>query len=253
MDMDKLFDIAGKKVIVTGGSRGLGKGMAKGFHDAGCEVVIMGTNEKLKATAEELSTEDNKVHAVICDFSNTTDVERAFYEAIDFLGGDLDVLVNNAGTQIRHPAAEFPLEDWQKVLNINLTAAFILTQLAGKIMLPKGYGKIINTASLITFSGGMFIPAYAAAKGGIGQITKSFCNEWASKGINVNAIAPGYMATDNLKGLDDERMRTIMDRLPVQRLGTPEDMVGPALFLASSASDYIHGTILLVDGGWMAR
>ena len=120
-------------------------------------------------------------------------------------------------------------------------------------MLPKGYGKIINTASLITFSGGMFIPAYAAAKGGIGQITKSFCNEWASKGINVNAIAPGYMATDNLKGLDDERMRTIMDRLPVQRLGTPEDMVGPALFLASSASDYIHGTILLVDGGWMAR
>ena len=239
MDMDKLFDIAGKKVIVTGGSRGLGKGMAKGFHDAGCEVVIRGTNEKVKATAEELSTEDNKVHAVICDFSNTNDVERAFYEAIDFLGGDLDVLVNNAGRQ--------------KVLNINLTAAFILTQLAGKIMLPKGYGKIINTASLITFSGGMFIPAYAAAKGGIGQITKSFCNEWASKGINVNAIAPGYMATDNLKGLDDERMRTIMDRLPVQRLGTPEDMVGPALFLASSASDYIHGTILLVDGGWMAR
>ena len=213
----------------------------------------MCTNQKVNATAEELSTEDNKVHAVICDFSNTTDVERAFYEAIDFLGGDLDVLVNNAGTQIRHPAAEFPLEDWQKVLNINLTAAFILTQLAGKIMLPKGYGKIINTASLITFSGGMFIPAYAAAKGGIGQITKSFCNEWASKGINVNAIAPGYMATDNLKGLDDERMRTIMDRLPVQRLGTPEDMVGPALFLASSASDYIHGTILLVDGGWMAR
>ena len=253
MDMDKLFDIAGKKVIVTGGSRGLGKGMAKGFHDADCEVVIMGTNEKVKATAEELSTADNKVNAVICDFSNTADVERAFYEAIDFLGGDLDVLVNNAGTQIRHPAAEFPLEDWQKVLNINLTAAFILTQLACKIMLPKGYGKIINTASLITFSGGMFIPAYAAAKGGIGQITKSFCNEWASKGINVNAIAPGYMATDNLKGLDDERMRTIMDRLPVQRLGTPEDMVGPALFLASPASDYIHGTILLVDGGWMAR
>ena len=120
-------------------------------------------------------------------------------------------------------------------------------------MLPKGYGKIINTASLITFSGGMYIPAYAAAKGGIGQITKTFCNEWASKGINVNAIAPGYMATDNLKGLDEERMRTIMDRLPVQRLGTPEDMVGPALFLASHASDYIHGTILLVDGGWMAR
>lgn len=251
--MKDLFDISGKKVIVTGGSRGLGKGMAKGFHDAGCEVVIMGTNEKVKATAEELSTVDNKVNAVICDFANTSDVERAFYEALDFLGGDLDVLVNNAGTQIRHPVAEFPLDDWQKVLNINLTAAFLLMQLAGRVMLPKGYGKIINTASLITFSGGMYIPAYAAAKGGIGQITKTFCNEWASKGINVNAIAPGYMATDNLKGLDEERMRTIMDRLPVQRLGTPEDMVGPALFLASHASDYIHGTILLVDGGWMAR
>lgn len=251
--MYSLFDIKGKKVIVTGGSRGLGRGMAQGFHDAGCHVVIMGTNEKVHQTAEELSTVDNQVRGVICDFSNTGDLERAFNEALDILGGDLDVLVNNAGTQIRHPSVEFPLEDWQKVLNVNLTAAFVLMQLAGKIMLPKGYGKIINTASLTTFSGGLYIPAYAASKGGIAQITKTFCNEWASKGVNVNAIAPGYMDTDNLKGLDEERMRTIMDRLPVGRLGKPEDMIGAAIFLASHASDYIHGHVLLVDGGWMAR
>ncbi|MCI8609675.1 MAG: SDR family oxidoreductase [Firmicutes bacterium] len=251
--MNQLFDITGKKVIVTGGSRGLGRGMAKGFHDAGCQVVVMGTNEKVHKTAEELSTPDNQVHGVICDFANTGDLERAFNEAVAHLGGDLDVLVNNAGMQIRHPAVEFPLEDWQKVIDVNLTAAFVLMQLAGKIMLPKGYGKIINTASLTTFSGGLYIPAYAASKGAIAQITKTFCNEWAGKGVNVNAIAPGYMDTDNLKGLDEERMRTIMDRLPVGRLGTPEDMVGAAIFLASHASDYVHGHVLLVDGGWMAR
>ena len=251
--MENLFDVSGKKVIVTGGSRGLGKGMAKGFHDAGCQVVVMGTNERVLKTAEELSSADNKVGGVICDFANTADLGRAFEEAVSFLGGDLDVLVNNAGMQIRHPAGEFPLADWQKVLDVNLTAAFILTQMAGKIMLPKGYGKIINTASLTSFSGGLYIPAYAASKGAIAQITKTFCNEWAGQGINVNAIAPGYMDTDNLKGLDEERMRTIMDRLPVGRLGKPEDMVGAAIFLASHASDYIHGHILLVDGGWMAR
>jgi len=250
--MNNLFDISGKKAIVTGGSRGLGKGMAKGYLEAGCEVVIMGSGTSVLKTAEELS-QYGKVSAVICDFSDVTDVERAFNEAVEKLGGDLDILVNNAGTQIRHPAGEFPLEDWQKVLNINLTSAFLMMQLAGKIFLPKGYGKIINIASLISFSGGLYIPAYAAAKGGIAQITKTFCNEWSSKGINVNAIAPGYMDTDNLKGLDEERMRTIMDRLPVQRLGTPEDMVGAAIFLSSKASDYIHGHVLLVDGGWMAR
>lgn len=250
--MNNLFDISGKKAIVTGGSRGLGKGMAKGYLEAGCEVVIMGSSASVLKTAEELS-QYGKVSAVICDFSDVTDVERAFNEAVEKLGGDLDILVNNAGTQIRHPAGEFPLEDWQKVLNINLTSAFLMMQLAGKIFLPKGYGKIINIASLISFSGGLYIPAYAAAKGGIAQITKTFCNEWSSKGINVNAIAPGYMDTDNLKGLDEERMRTIMDRLPVQRLGTPEDMVGAAIFLSSKASDYIHGHVLLVDGGWMAR
>ena len=145
------------------------------------------------------------------------------------------------------------MEDWNTVLNVNLTTPFRMMQLAGEIFLPKGYGKIINIASLISFSGGLYIPAYAAAKGGIAQITKTFCNEWASKGINVNAIAPGYIATDNLKGLDEERMRTIMDRLPVQRLGEPADLAGAAIFLASHASDYIHGHVLLVDGGWMAR
>ena len=247
------FDITGKKVIVTGGSRGLGRGMAEGFHDAGCRVVIMGTNERVYKTAEELSTTDNKVEGVICDFSRIEDIEPAFDKAVRLLKGDLDILVNNAGTQIRHPSVEFPLDDWEKVITVNLTAAFRMTQLAGEIMLKKGYGKIINTASLTSFSGGITIPAYAASKGGIAQITKTFCNEWASKGINVNAIAPGYMDTDNLKGLDEERMRTIMDRLPAGRLGKPEDMIGAAIFLASPASDYVNGHVLLVDGGWMAR
>ena len=251
--MTNMFDIAGKKAIVTGGSRGIGKGIAKGFHDAGAQVVVMGSNEKVHDSAAELSTPENPVVGVVCDFRDVSKVDAAFKEAVEKLGGDLDILVNNAGTQLRHPVVEFPMEDWNTVLNVNLTTPFRMMQLAGEIFLPKGYGKIINIASLISFSGGLYIPAYAAAKGGIAQITKTFCNEWASKGINVNAIAPVYIATDNLKGLDEERMRTIMDRLPVQRLGEPADLAGAAIFLASHASDYIHGHVLLVDGGWMAR
>jgi len=149
--MNNLFDISGKKAVVTGGSRGLGKAMAKGFLDAGCEVVIMGSNEKVHKTAEELRADGGKVYSVVCDFQNTDDLERAFNEAVGYFDGDIDILVNNAGTQIRHKVEEFPLEDWEKILKINLTAAFVLTQLAGRIMLKKGYGKIINTASITAF------------------------------------------------------------------------------------------------------
>lgn len=252
--MKNLFDVKGKKAIVTGGSRGLGKGMAQGLHDAGVELVIMGTSEKIIKVAEEMNSLDAPVHGVIANFKDTENVIKCFEEAMGILG-DLDILVNNAGMQIRHPSVEFPLEDWETVLRVNLTSAFILCQQAGKIMLNKGYGKIINTASLLSFSGGFTVPAYAASKGGIAQITKALSNEWASKGINVNAIAPGYMDTDNIAAIkaDEIRSSQILDRIPAGRYGTPEDMIGTVLYLSSHASDYVHGTVLMVDGGWMGR
>lgn len=252
--MKNLFDIKGKKAIVTGGSRGLGKGMAQGLHDAGVELVIMGTNEKIFKVAEEMSSLDVPVHGVIADFKDTEKVIKAFDEAVTILG-DLDILVNNAGMQIRHPSVEFPLEDWETILKVNLTSAFVLSQKSGKIMMNKGYGKIINTASLLSFSGGFTVPAYAASKGGIAQITKALSNEWASKGVNVNAIAPGYMDTDNISAIKSDEVRNaqILERIPAGRYGTPEDMIGAVIFLSSHASDYVHGSILLVDGGWMGR
>ena len=251
--MNDLFDIRGKKAIVTGGSRGIGKGIAKGLHDAGVEVVVMGTNEKVFAAAEGIGTPGTKAYGVICDFDKTADIEGAFQKTMVFLGGDIDILVNNAGTQIRHKCEEFPLGDWEKVLRINLTSAFAMSQLAGRIMLKKGYGKIINIASVVSFSGGYTVPAYAASKGGMAQMTKTFCNEWAGRGVNVNAIAPGYIDTDNLIGLNETRRRQILDRIPAGRLGKPEDLVGMVIYLASKASDYVHGSVQIVDGGWMAR
>lgn len=249
-----LFDIKGKKAIVTGASRGLGKGMAQGLHDAGVELVIMGTNEKIFKVAEEMSTADCPVHGVMANFQDQEAVGKAFDEAMEILK-DLDILVNNAGMQIRYPVAEFPIDVWNTVLNVNLTSAFILSQLAGKVMLEKGYGKIINTASLLSYSGGVTVPAYAASKGGIKQLTMALSNEWAGKGVNVNAIAPGYMDTDNIAGIkaDPNRVRQLMERIPAGRFGTPEDMVGALIFLASHASDYVNGAVILVDGGWMGR
>ncbi|MBV1758776.1 MAG: SDR family oxidoreductase [Dethiosulfatibacter sp.] len=252
--MSGLFDINGKKAIITGASRGLGKGMAQGLHDAGVELVILGTNEKILEVAREMSTDDARVFGVIADFSNAEKVKEAFDESVSILG-DLDILINNAGTQIRHPSVEFPLEDWEYVLNVNLTSAFILSQKSGEIMIRKGKGKIINIASLLSFSGGFTVPAYAASKGGIAQLTKAFSNEWAVKGVNVNAIAPGYMDTDNIAAIkvDSIRNAQILDRIPAGRYGTPEDMIGAAIYLSSRASDYVHGTVMLVDGGWMGR
>ncbi len=252
--MNNLFDISGKKAIISGGSRGLGKGMARGLHDAGVELVLMGTSESVMKTAAQIHTEEVPVWGVIADFRDKKDVERAFGEALSLLG-DLDILVNNAGMQIRHPAEAFPLEDWETVLAVNLTAAFIMSQLAGALMLSKGCGKIINIASLLSFQGGITVPAYAASKGGIAQMTKALANEWAGRGVNVNAIAPGYMATDNTSALraDEVRNRQILERIPAGRYGTPEDMVGTVIYLSSPASDYVNGSVLVVDGGWMGR
>jgi 2-deoxy-D-gluconate 3-dehydrogenase len=228
--------------------------MAQSLHDAGAELVIMGTNEKVLQAAAEMTDRGAPVSGVVADFADTASVESAFREAIGILG-DLDILVNNAGMQIRHPSVEFPIGDWEKVLSVNLTAAFILSKLAGGIMLKKGRGKIINLASLLSVQGGFTVPAYAASKGGIVQLTKALSNEWAAKGVNVNAIMPGYMDTDNIADLkaDETRNRQILERIPAGRYGTPEDLAGAVIFLSSEASDYINGAVLAVDGGWLGR
>lgn len=252
--MANMFDISGKKAIVTGGSRGLGRGMAEGLKDAGAEVVVMGTNDSIYETADQLSTGLNKIYGVKADLSHRTQTQRAFSEAMKILG-DIDILVNNAGIQIRNKCEDFLSEDWDKVLEVNLTATFIMTQLAGRKMLAKGKGKIINIASMLSFSGGYTVPAYAASKGGVAQLTKAFANEWASKGINVNAIAPGYMDTDNTAAIKEDEVRNeqILARIPAGRWGCSDDMKGTLIYLASDASDYVHGSVLLVDGGWMSR
>ncbi|MCG8482926.1 MAG: SDR family oxidoreductase [Clostridia bacterium] len=250
--MTDMFHISGKKAIVTGGSRGLGKCMAEALKDAGVDMVIMGSSDTIYQTAKELNTSHSKVKGIKADLSHRLSIVAAFSEAMDFLGG-IDILVNNAGTQIRNKCEEFLLEDWDKVLEVNLTAPFIMSQLAGREMLAQGKGKIINIASMLSFSGGFSVPAYAASKGGIAQITKAMSNEWASRGINVNAIAPGYMDTDNTAAIKEDKIRNerIIARIPAGRWGRPEDMKGALIYLASDASNYVHGSILLVDGGWM--
>jgi len=252
--MKNIFDISSNTAIVTGGSRGLGKAIAKGLHDAGVEVVIMGTNERVLETAKELYIDGPPVYGIIADFSNLDSVKVAFNMAISKLGS-LDILVNNAGMQIRHPAVKFPIDDWQKVLNVNLSAIFIMSKMAGELMIAQKNGKIINMASLLSFQGGITVPAYAASKGGIVQLTKALANEWAKDGINVNAIAPGYMDTDNIAALkvDETRNKQILERIPAGRYGLPEDIVGAVIYLASDAGKYVNGTVLTVDGGWMAR
>jgi 2-deoxy-D-gluconate 3-dehydrogenase len=192
--------------------------------------------------------------SVVGDVSKADVCARLIDEVVAHFGR-IDILVNNAGTIRRAPAVEHSDEDWQLVIDTNLTSVFRLTKHAGKHMLARGSGKIINIASMLTFQGGITVPGYAAAKGGVGQLTKAFANEWASKGINVNAIAPGYMATDNTEALraDPVRSRQIMERIPAGRWGTPEDLAGAAVFLASRASDYMHGHVLVVDGGWLSR
>lgn len=251
-----MFDIKEKKAIVTGGTRGLGYGMAEGLMEAGCEVVIVGSNEKVYKIAEDFRSKGFLCQGVAADLGNRNDVYRCFSEALEKLGGDLDILVTAHGIQRRHSAEEFPLNEWDEVLSVNLSSVFVLCQEAAKVMLPKGYGKIINIASMISFFGGQTIPAYAAAKGGIAQLTKELSNDWAGRGISVNAIAPGYMATEmNAALLDPKnpRYQQITDRIPAHRWGTGEDMKGACIFLASHASDYVTGAILPVDGGYLVK
>lgn len=250
------FDISGKKAIVTGGTRGLGRGMAEGLLEEGCDVVIVGSSEGVHRTAEEFRSRGFACRAVQADLGSREQTLACFRSCMELLGGDLDILVNAHGIQRRHQPEAFPLSDWDDVISVNLSSVFVLCQEAGRVMLPKGHGKIINIASMISFFGGQTIPAYAASKGGVAQLTKALSNDWAGQGIQINAIAPGYMATDMNTALLDPanpRYQQITDRIPAHRWGTPDDMKGICVFLASPASDYITGAIIPVDGGYLVK
>lgn len=244
-----LFSVRGKRVLVTGGSAGLGRGMAEALIDGGARVAIVGRSERVLGVAEELGA-----FGIRTDLSDRAQTMALVPQALQVLGG-LDVLVNDAGAQRRHAAEEFPVEDWDHVLAVNLDAVWFLCQVAGRHMLSEGYGKIINVASMMSFTGGISIPAYTASKGGVSQLTKALSNEWAGRGINVNAIAPGYMATEMTSAVanDPQREPQILARIPAGRWGQPDDVKGAIVFLASAASDYLHGAIVPVDGGYLGR
>jgi 2-deoxy-D-gluconate 3-dehydrogenase len=249
------FQLNGKNALVTGSHRGLGAAIAVALARAGANVGCHGRDPKPGRACDEIRGLGRKTFYFSADLADSKTYPRLI-EKTQAGFGSIDILVNNAGVIRRSPAAEYPTESWDELIAVNLTAVFQLSQLAGRQMLASGKGgKIVNIASLLSFQGGILVPAYAAAKGGVAQLTKALANEWASKGINVNAIAPGYMATDNTEALrnDPVRSRQILDRIPAARWGEPVDIAGAAVFLCSSASDYVHGHILAVDGGWLGR
>jgi 2-deoxy-D-gluconate 3-dehydrogenase len=249
------FRLNGKNALVTGSRTGLGAGMALGLAEAGANVVI---HDREGAGMDEVTAAacraGVRVARVVADLTDPQACENLIEQTVRELGG-IDILVNNAGIIRRTPAVDYSETDWADVIETNLNAVFRLCQRAGRYMLAQRSGKIINIASLLSFQGGVFVPAYAAAKGAVAQLTKALANEWAPHGINVNAIAPGYMATNNTAALraDPARSRQILERIPAGRWGTPQDLAGPVVFLASSASDYLHGHVLAIDGGWLAR
>jgi 2-dehydro-3-deoxy-D-gluconate 5-dehydrogenase len=249
-----MFDLSGNKALVTGGSYGLGRAMAEALLDAGADVGIIDISDKLDDTVKELSMGDRKVAGIRANLGDRNDRRAAFDKFVAEFGG-IDILVNNAGIQRRHKAEDFPIEDWDQVMEINLTAVFELCRLSGRKMLERGTGKIINVASLLSFTGGLTVPAYAAAKGGVAQLTKALSNEWAGRGVNVNAIVPGYMDTPLNTAIinDPARNQQILDRIPAGRWGKPDDLKGVVVFLASGASDYIHGALIAIDGGFLGR
>jgi 2-deoxy-D-gluconate 3-dehydrogenase len=249
------FQINGKNALVTGSHRGLGAAIAVALAKAGANVGCHGRGLKPGPACDEIRAAGRKTFYISADLADSK-LCSALIEKTIVEFGSIDILVNNAGTIRRAPAAEYPTEFWDELIAVNLTAVFHLSQLAARHMLERGGGgKILNIASLLSFQGGILVPAYAAAKGGVAQLTKALANEWAGKGVNVNAIAPGYMTTDNTTALrnDPVRSRQILDRIPAARWGEPSDVAGAAIFLCSPASDYVHGHVLAVDGGWLAR
>ncbi len=249
-----IFRLDGEVALVTGSSRGLGAAMATALAEAGADVVL---HDRCHAGDTERAIRDKtgvRTTCIVADLMDRAASIQLVDQAVETMG-KVDILVNNAGIIRRAPAAEFDDLDWDDVIEINLTAVFRLCREVGRRMVAQGHGKIINIASLLSFQGGVTVPSYAAAKGGVAQLTKSLANEWAGKGVNVNAIAPGYMCTDNTKALreDEVRRRQITERIPAERWGEPSDMAGPVVFLASKASGYVNGHVLVVDGGWMGR
>jgi 2-dehydro-3-deoxy-D-gluconate 5-dehydrogenase len=251
--MNSLFDLSGKVAMVTGSSTGLGQGMSIGLATAGADLVLVDRVDSPE-TAGVIAGLGRKAKCLVADLSSVEAVQKVAADAIAAYG-KVDILVNNAGTIRRVPAIDFSEKDWDDVMDLNAKTVFFLSQAIARDMLKRKQGKIINIASLLSFSGGITVPSYSASKGAVAQITKALANEWAQHGLNINAIAPGYMVTNNTANLrkDTERTRSISDRIPMVRWGSPEDLQGAAVFLASKASDYVNGHVLVVDGGWMAR
>ena len=251
--MMESFRLDGQTALVTGCSRGIGLALAEALAEAGANII--GVSRSLKDRGEEVAERVNAFERSFTGYSCDLSNRQSVYDLVRRLNVPVDILVNNAGIIRRAPAAEHSDADWDAVIEVNLNAQFILAREIGKQMLTRGRGKIIFIASMLTFQGGITIPGYAASKGGIGSLTKALANEWAGKGVKVNAIAPGYIETDNTTALraDPVRAKAILDRIPAGRWGRPDDLKGAVVFLASGASDYVHGTILTVDGGWMAR
>ncbi len=255
-NMLEKFSLEGKVALVTGAKRGIGKGIALGLAEAGADIIAVSASLELEGSEveKEVKALGRNFKAYQCDFGDR-DALYAFIKEVKADFPKIDILVNNAGTILRAPAAEHGDDLWDKVIDVNLNSQFVLSREIGKEMVERGEGKIIFTASLLTFQGGITVPGYAASKGAIGQLVMALSNEWAGKGVNVNAIAPGYIDTDNTEALraDEERNAAILGRIPQGRWGNPEDFKGPAVFLSSEAASYVNGAILLVDGGWMGR
>jgi 2-deoxy-D-gluconate 3-dehydrogenase len=254
--MSDLFNLKGKTALVTGCNKGIGRAMAAGLAEAGADIIGVSASLESQGSAieKDILALGRKFSAYQADLTS----RESLYEFIARVKkdhGKVDILINNAGMILRQPAAEHSDEYWDKVLSINLDAAFILAREFGRDMIGRGSGKIIFTCSLLSFQGGINVPGYAASKGALSSLVKALANEWASKGVNVNGIAPGYISTDNTEALrnDPVRSKSILDRIPAGRWGETQDFKGPAVFLASGAADYVHGTILTVDGGWMGR
>ncbi|MCF8567553.1 SDR family oxidoreductase [Alicyclobacillus tolerans] len=252
--MMHLFSLHGKVAAISGATRGIGRDMALALAEAGADVALLQRSAHQTEVKEQIEKLGRKCEVIPCDMEDLQQVKTAIPAVVSEFG-TIDILVNNAGIQRRSPSVDFLESDWDDVIQVNLKAVWILCQQAGRVMVPKERGKVINVASLLSFQGGITVPAYAAAKGGVAQLTKALSNEWAKHHVNVNAIAPGYIATDMNTALieDPVRSKQILDRIPAGRWGMPDDFKGTVVFLASDASNYIHGHLLTVDGGWMGR
>jgi len=251
--LESQFSLTGKKALVTGSSKGIGASIAQALAQAGADIVLVGrTKDSLEATKSAIINIGRKVEIVLCDVSSADAIKEVFS---DIAALKVDILINNAGSISRAPAAEAQMEEWNRIIDTNLNSVFQISQACGRAMIAQGTGTIINIASLLSFQGGINVPAYTASKHGVAGVTKALANEWGSRGVTVNAIAPGYISTDNTAALraDADRNASILARIPIGRWGNPEDIAAVAVFLASPAARYINGEVLTVDGGWMGR